>query len=227
VNLSVVPSEGWGVLHLFFRASLAVDAEAVAAALKSCEADGHTVVPFAVLGHKGDLGVMALGPDFWRLQQLQADLVAADLELVDSYLSMTEVSEYAKGMPPEQLEPRLHPQLPPSDATVVCFYPMSKRREQGANWYSLAYADREKLMYGHGKKAREFKGRIVQLVTASTGLDDWEWAVTLFSSDPLAIKQCVHELRFDEASSIYAEFGTFVIGLLAPIDEVLRRVGLA
>src|SRR5207253_10047198 len=134
---SVTPSEGWGVLHLFFRAGAPADGEAIAAAVKACEADDHTVVPFAVLGHKGDLGVMALGPDFWRLQQLQADLVAADLELVDSYLSMTEVSEYAKGMPAELIEPRLHPQLPPPDATMLCFYPMSKRRERDANWYSL------------------------------------------------------------------------------------------
>ncbi len=222
-----MPSQGWGVLHLFFRADAAADAEAIVAAVKACEADGHTVVPFAVLGHKGDVGVMALGPDFWRLQQLQTDLAAADLELIDSYLSMTEVSEYAKGMPPERLEPRLHPQLPPPEATVLCFYPMSKRREHGANWYALPYEEREKLMFGHGTKAREFKGRVLQLVTASTGLDDWEWAVTLFSSDPLAIKQCVHELRFDPASSVYAEFGPFTIGLMAPIDEVLRRVGLA
>lgn len=222
-----MPSEGWGVLHLFFRADSVVDAGAVVAALKECEADEHAVVPFAILGHKADFGVMALGPDFWRLQELQADLVGAELELVDSYLSMTEVSEYAKGMPAELLEPRLHPQLPPPDATVLCFYPMSKRREGEANWYSLPYEEREKLMHGHGKKARDFKGRVLQLVTASTGLDDWEWAVTLFSSDPLAIKQCVHELRFDPASSVYAEFGSFTIGLLAPIDEVLRRVGLA
>ncbi|HUQ62687.1 MAG TPA: chlorite dismutase family protein [Acidimicrobiales bacterium] len=227
MDLSVVPSEGWGVLHLFLGADAATDAEAVAAAVKACEADGHTVVPFAVLGHKGDLGVMALGPDLWRLQQLQADLVGADLDLVDSYLSMTEVSEYAKGMPPERLEPRLHPQLPPADAKVLCFYPMSKRREQGANWYALSYEEREKLMFAHGKKGREFAGRVVQLVTASTGLDDWEWGVTLFSADPLSIKQCVHELRFDPVSSVYAEFGRFTIGLIAPIDEVLRRVGLA
>ncbi|HEX8770086.1 MAG TPA: chlorite dismutase family protein [Acidimicrobiales bacterium] len=225
--MSVSPSEGWGVLHLFFRADAAADGEAIVAAVKTCEADGHTVVPFAVLGHKGDLGVMVLGPDFWRLQQLQADLAAADLELVDSYLSMTEVSEYAKGMPPERLESRLHPQLPPADAKVLCFYPMSKRREQGANWYALPYEEREKLMFGHGKKGREFAGRVLQLVTASTGLDDWEWGVTLFSSDPLSIKQCVHELRFDPVSSVYAEFGPFTIGLIAPIDEVLRRVGLA
>jgi peroxiredoxin len=129
-------------------------------------------------------------------------------------------------MPPERLEPRLHPRLPPEGKRVLCFYPMSKRRDAVGNWYTLPYEEREQLMYGHGRKGREFAGRVLQLVTGSTGLDDWEWAVTLFADDPVAIKQCVHELRFDTASAVYAEFGPFVIGLLAPINEVLRRVAL-
>jgi chlorite dismutase len=214
------------VLHLFWRLGPAVDAEAVVAAVKSCQADDHQVIPFVVLGHKADIGVLALGPDLWRLHRLQADLLAAGLDLTASYLSLTEVSEYARGMPAERLEPRLHPSLPPPDKRVICFYPMSKRREQVGNWYALPYEEREQLMFGHGRKGREFAGRVLQLVTGSTGLDDWEWAVTLFADDPAAIKACVHELRFDPASAVYAEFGPFLIGLLAPIDEALRRVGL-
>ena len=221
----VTPSEGWGVLHLFWRLGPDVDSEAVVAAVKACQADDHQVVPFVVLGHKADLGTLALGPDLWRLHRLQADLLAAGLDLTASYLSLTEVSEYARGMPAERLEPRLHPRLPPEGKRVLCFYPMSKRREQVGNWYTLPYEERERLMFGHGRKGREFAGRVVQLVTGSTGLDDWEWAVTLFAKDPVAVKQCVHELRFDEASALYAEFGPFLIGLLAPIEEVLDRVG--
>jgi chlorite dismutase len=68
---------------------------------------------------------------------------------------------------------------------------------------------------------------VLQLVTGSTGLDDWEWGVTLFAADPVAIKECVHDMRFDAASALYAEFGPFVVGLLAPVDDVLARVGLA
>ena len=221
----VTPSEGWGVLHLFWRLGPDVDSEAVVAAVKGCQADDHQVVPFVVLGHKADLGTLALGPDLWRLHRLQADLLAAGLDLTASYLSLTEVSEYARGMPAERLEPRLHPRLPPEGKRVLCFYPMSKRREQVGNWYTLPYEERERLMFGHGRKGREFAGRVLQLVTASTGLDDWEWAVTLFADDPVAVKQCVHELRFDEASAVYAEFGPFLIGLLSSIEEVLRRVG--
>jgi peroxiredoxin len=215
------------VLHLFCKTSPGADAEAIAAAVKACQADDHQVVSFAVLGHKADLGFMALGPDLWRLQQLQAELHAAGLEVADSYVSLTEVSEYAQGMPRELREPRLHPQLPPEGKTALCFYPMSKRREVGQNWYTLSFDARKELMYGHGKKGREYAGRILQVITGSTGLDDWEWGVTLFATDPVDLKQCVYEMRFDPASSVYAEFGAFITGLVAPVDEVLARVGLA
>lgn len=189
--------------------------------MKACQADEHQVLTFAVLGHKAQLGVMALGPDLWRLQRLQADLLAAGLEATTSYVSMTEVSEYARGMPPERLEPRLHPVLPPESAKVVCFYPMSKRRDATGNWYTQPYEERLRLMEGHGRVGRNYRGRVVQLVTGSTGLDDWEWGVTLFAADPGDIKACVHEMRFDEASATYADFGPFYLGLLAPVEDVL------
>ncbi len=196
------------------------------AAVKRCEADDHQVVPFAVLGHKAQLGFMAVGPDLWCLRSLQAELEATGLEAVASYVSLTEVSEYARGMPPERLEPRLHPRLPPPDARVLSFYPMSKRRDTVGNWYALPYDERYRLMEGHGQVGRKYKGRVVQLVTGSTGLDDWEWGVTLFAADPVAIKECVHEMRFDEASAVYADFGPFYLGLLAPVEGVLARAGL-
>lgn len=221
----VVSAQGWGVLHLFLRLGPQVDAEAVVAAVKSCQADDHQVVTFAVMGHKADLGVMALGSDLWRLRRLQAELSAAGLTVADSYVSLTEVSEYARGMPPDRLEPRLHPRLPPEGKRVICFYPMSKRREVSGNWYLLSYEERRQLMEGHGRKGREFAGRVVQLITGSTGLDDWEWAVTLFSADPADLKACVYEMRFDPASAIYADFGAFVTGLVGPVEQVLAEVG--
>ena len=103
---------------------------------------------------------------------------------------------------------------------------MSKKREGDANWFALPYDRRKELMLGHGKKGREYAGRILQLITGSTGLDDFEWGVTLFAADPADLKAVVYEMRFDEASAIYAEFGPFVTGLVDEVDEVLRRVGL-
>ena len=220
----VTSAQGWGVLHLFCKLGPGSDHEAVAAAVKAAQEAEHQVVTFAVLGHKADLGFMVLGPDLWRLRRLQADLTAAGLVVADSYVSMTEVSEYARGMPAERLEPRLHPQLPPAGKRVVCFYPMSKRRSVTGNWYMLPYEERRNLMEGHGRKGREFAGRVLQLITGSTGLDDWEWGVTLFAADPADLKACVYEMRFDPASAVYAEFGAFYTGLVAPVEEVLAEV---
>ena len=218
------PASGWVVLHLFCKPTPLADSEAIKAAVKSAQADDHQVVPVAILGHKADLAFMAIGPDLVRLRRLQTELAAAGLDVVDSYLSLTELSEYAQGLPPEMAEARLHPQLPPPGKRVICFYPMSKRRVPEQNWYTLPFEQRKELMYGHGKKGREYAGRIVQLITGSTGLDDWEWGVTLFADDPVQIKSVVYDMRFDEASAVYAEFGPFVVGLLAPVEDVLARV---
>jgi chlorite dismutase len=220
----LTPATGWGVLHLFCRAGPSVDAEAVRAAVKAAGDDEHQVVTVALLGHKADLGVMGLGPDLWHLRALQTALAGAGLEIVGSYISLTEVSEYAKGMPAELLDARLHPKLPPEGKPAFCFYPMTKRRNVGQNWYALPYEERLALMQGHGKTGRTFSGRVLQLITGSTGLDDWEWGVTLFATHPDDLKDVVYTMRFDEASAQFAEFGPFYTGMVASIDDVLSRV---
>jgi peroxiredoxin len=219
-------SVGIGVLHLFCKLRPGVDGEAVIAAVKAATDDDHQVVVFSVLGHKADLGVMGMGPDWVRLRALQAGLQQAGLEVVDSYVSLTEVSEYAKGMPAEHLQARLHPVLPPEGKRAFCFYPMSKRRGEEHNWFSLDFDARKDLMMDHGKSGRQFAGRIVQLITASTGLDDYEWGVTLFAVHPDDLKDCVYTMRFDEASATYAEFGQFYVGVVDDVVDVLAQVGL-
>jgi chlorite dismutase len=141
--------------------------------------------------------------------------------VAESYVSVTEVSEYAAGMPEAMLHDRLYPTLPPADMSAFCFYPMSKRRGEVNNWYRLDYDAREALMRGHGAIGRTFKGRVLQLITGSSGLDDWEWGVTLFGVHVDDLKECVYTMRFDEASSLYAEFGPFYTGLVGSVDEVL------
>jgi peroxiredoxin len=222
----VVSSVGWGVLHLFCKVRPDTDGEAVAAAVKSTHQGDYQVVSFAVLGHKADLGFMALGPDLWRLRGLQSALQAARLDVVDSYVSLTEVSEYAQGMPEEMKRTRLYPRLPPDGKRAFCFYPMSKRRNVGQNWYSEAYQRREELMKGHGATGRTFAGRVLQVITGSTGLDDFEWGVTLFANHADDLKEVVYTMRFDEASAIYAEFGPFYAGMVADVADVLAAAGL-
>ena len=223
----LAPTEGWGVLHLFCKITPAVDSGALTSAIKRASEGEHQVVTAALLGHKADFAVMAVGPDLWRLHTLQADLQAAGVSIVDSYVSLTEVSEYAKGLPEAMLEARLHPTLPPEGKPAFCFYPMSKRRNVGQNWFSLPYDQRLELMHGHGKTGRTFAGRVLQLITGSTGLDDYEWGVTLFAVHPDDLKDVVYTMRFDEASALYAEFGRFFVGMVCPIDELVTRLNLA
>ena len=215
----LTPSVGQGVLHLFAKIGAGSEAEAIVAAVKAAEGDDQQVIPFSVFGHKADLGVMAIGPDWVRLRRLQAGLQAAGLEIVSSYVSLTELSEYSQGLPEEHLQARLHPRLPPEGKRAICFYPMSKRRGEGDNWYALDFDDRKRLMMDHGKSGRRFAGRIVQLITGSTGLDDFEWGVTLFGVHPDDLKDTVYTMRFDEASTRFAEFGPFFTGIVGSIGD--------
>jgi peroxiredoxin len=226
VTDAVSPSVGLGVVHLFCMVTPLADAAAVIDAVEKAEAAGDQIVAVAVLGHKADLALMALGVDLWRLRELQAAVQQAGLEVVDSYVSLTELSEYSQGVPEPMRQARLYPQLPPEGKPAWCFYPMSKRRNVEQNWFTLPYDERKELMYEHGASGRTFAGRILQLITGSAGLDDYEWGVTLFGEHPDDLKEVVYTMRFDRASALYAEFGPFYTGLVAPVAEVLRRVGV-
>jgi peroxiredoxin len=113
---------------------------------------------------------------------------------------------------------RLYPEVP-EGMRYVSFYPMNKRRGEQSNWYRLPVDERSKLMREHGMTGRTFAGRIFQVITGSVGLDDWEWGVTLFARDPLEFKRIVTEMRYDEASALYGEFGRFFTGIrFAPAE---------
>ncbi len=221
-----VPSEGLGVVHLFWRVTPLADREAILQAVKDATSGDDQVVTVAMLGHKADLATMALGRDLWRLRQFQTAMSLAGLELVDSYVSLTEVSEYAKGVPDEAKQARLYPVLPPEGKNAWCFYPMSKRREHDDNWFTLDFDRRRDLMMEHGMSGRKFAGRLVQLITASTGVDDFEWGVTLFAQKPDDLKEVVYTMRYDEASAVYAEFGAFYTGMVADPDDTLTAIGV-
>ncbi len=261
----VTPSQGWGVVHLFFhiRRELLEDATTAAkdfvARLQAFDArDDYQVLAFSVLGQKADLGLMLLGPDLAELDQLSTELVASPLGAgllpAASYVSLTELSEYtstsddesrrlvdeeglAEGSPEHAAgvatfdermagyaQHRLHPRLP--HRKVISFYPMSKRRSGADNWYALDFADRKRLMAGHARVGRGYRGRVLQLITGSVGLDDWEWGVTLLADDPKAIRDIVYDMRFDEVSARYAEFGPFVTGLVLEPHDLFSHLGL-
>ena len=261
----VVPSQGWGVVHVFFhlRRELLDDPGHAAADFTKRLAAFETREPyqaltFSVLGQKADLGLMLLGPDLGVLDAFTVELTSSPLGAAllpaASYVSLTELSEYtstredeARRLRDEEglaegsaeftaalaafdermaayLEHRLHPRLP--RRPVLSFYPMSKRRGERDNWYLLPFEDRKRLMGGHARVGRSYRGRVLQLITTSVGLDDWEWGVTLLADDPKAIADIVYEMRFDEVSARYAEFGPFVTGLVLSSDELMTRLGV-
>lgn len=123
------------------------------------------------------------------------------------WLEAAAESELSKSYVQGRLRPRQ-----PEDMPYVCFYPMDKRRSGDHNWYTLLLEERNELMIEHGEIGRLYAGRISQIISGSIGFDDWEWGVTLFAGDPLDFKRLVSEMRFDEASALYAEFGPFWVG---------------
>jgi hydrogen peroxide-dependent heme synthase len=133
----------------------------------------------------------------------------------DAFRAVIDESLAAEAASPH-VRTRLYPEVP-EGMRYVSFYPMSKRRGERHNWYALPVDERSRLMREHGMTGRTYAGRVFQVIAGSIGLDDWEWGVTLFARDPLEFKRIVTEMRFDEASALYGEFGSFFTGIrLAP-----------
>ena len=80
----------------------------------------------------------------------------------------------------------------------------------------MVFADlptRKTLMGGHARVGRKYAGKVSQLISGSIGLDDWEWGVTLVAHQLDPIKEIVYEMRFDEVTARFGEFGAFYINL--------------
>ncbi len=174
-------------------------------------------------------------------QQLAGIFRMAGLELSYSFLSVTEAGLYhltaelaaaaaARGgsvgdaeyvsqmkarvdaeVASDHVRRRIYPPLP-TDMPYVCFYPMSKRRNVDQNWYTLSLDERSRLMRSHGLTGRRYAGKVQQIITGAIGFENWEWGVTLFAKDPMDFKKLVTDMRFDEVSAKYAEFGEFYVG---------------
>jgi chlorite dismutase len=196
-----------------------------------------------LLGHKGDLMLAHFRRSFDALQQADLAVshlpIARYLEPTTSYVSIVELGmydmtsqihkrlgerglknetpEFASAFDAEMEEQRkrvlgrLFTEVPAR--RYVCFYPMNKKRGEDKNWYQVPFAERARMMLEHGKIGRHYAGAVTQIISGSIGLDDWEWGVDLFADDPLTFKKLIYEMRFDEASAVYAEFGPFYVGL--------------
>jgi chlorite dismutase len=197
---------------------------------------------YKLLGHKGDLMLVHFRPGFEALGDVESTLTKLRLwdflEQTTSYLSVVELGLYEsslktynalaeKGLQPHTPEwdagiqetlkrqrmamhSRLYPEIPPTK--WCCFYPMDRRRGEDKNWYRLPIAERQRQMADHGAIGRRYAGMVRQIISGSIGFDDWEWGVDLFVEDPLVFKRLIYEMRFDEVSAVYAQFGSFFVG---------------
>jgi peroxiredoxin len=198
---------------------------------------------YSLIGHKGDLMFVHFRPSFDELSRAEMQLAKLRLndfvETTTSYLSVIELGLYEssmktyrelteQGIEPhseewkrainetldrqrEAMRPRLFPEIPKS--RYVCFYPMDRRRGEDKNWYTLPMEERARQMYEHGQVGRRYTGEVKQIISGSIGFDDWEWGVDLFADDPLVFKKLIYEMRFDEVSAVYAQFGHFYVGV--------------
>jgi chlorite dismutase len=205
---------------------------------------------FSQLGHKGDLIFIHFRDSFEALNQVELGLAQTELydylSPSHSYVSVVELGLYessrkvweaatAKGLeantPEWQAEvaatlkrqtaamaPRLFPAFP--EAKYLCFYPMDRKRGEQENWYTLPFAERQRMMHEHGLIGRRYADQVKQIISGSIGIDDWEWGVDLFAEDPVVFKKLIYEMRFDEVSAVYALFGQFYIGVRLPIEKL-------
>jgi chlorite dismutase len=151
--------------------------------------------------------------------------ILRDREGMDSESSLykAKVAAYAERIGPMNRQ-RLYPEFP--SWPCLCFYPMSKMRTAEQNWYLLPFEMRSELMSHHGRSGMKFAGRVIQVITASTGLDNWEWGVTLWARNPSYLKEIVYTMRFDESSAKYALFGDFYFGYILPPEELMESIRL-
>lgn len=262
-------ADGWHCLHLFYRVNeqalrgiSAADRQAGREILTEWLNPARPGAPArmqtsVVSGHKADLQILVLDADPLLLEGIARGIrqspLGLALDLVWSFVSITEISEYVptleqygdrlklEGTDPaspafaaklrayearEEVmrKQRIFPEFP--DWPCCSFYPMNKIRDPHANWYTLPYSERMEMMTEHGKSGMTFAGRVTQVITASTGLDDWEWGVTLWGRAPEYIKEIVYTMRFDQASARYAEFGPFYMSYVHAPADALAQVGL-
>jgi hydrogen peroxide-dependent heme synthase len=205
---------------------------------------------YSELGHKGDLILVHFRESFEALNQVELDLAQTELydylTPTHSYVSVVELGLYessrktyeaaaTKGFEQHSPEwnaeiaasqqrgasamaPRIYPAIP--EAKYICFYPMDRKRGEQVNWYTVPFAERQRMMHEHGLIGRRYGDVVKQIISGSIGMDDWEWGVDLFAEDPVVFKKLIYEMRFDEVSAVYALFGQFYLGVRLPIENL-------
>ncbi|ADU32361.1 hydrogen peroxide-dependent heme synthase [Evansella cellulosilytica] len=181
---------------------------------------------YTIVGQKADFMMMLLRPTMEELNDIENAFNKTRLAEytipAHSYVSVVELSNYLPADKDPNTDPEIQARLKPilPKWQYVCFYPMDKRREGNDNWYMLPMEERQKMMRSHGMIGRSYAGKVRQIISGSVGFDDWEWGVTLFAHDVLQFKKLIYEMRFDEVSARYGEFGSFFVGNILEEDKI-------
>ena len=231
------------------RSKIAAEFASALQGLERTEGRVQTAL-YSELGHKGDLILVHFRDSFEALNQVELDLAQMKLydflTPTHSYVSVVELGLYestrktyeaasAKGFEnhtpewnaeveaslkrgAEAMKPRLFPSMP--EAKYLCFYPMDRKRGEQVNWYTVPFAERQRMMHEHGMIGRRYGDVVKQIISGSIGMDDWEWGVDLFADDPVVFKKLIYEMRFDEVSAVYALFGKFYLGIRLPMEKL-------
>ena len=241
--------KAWRALSAAEQQRISTAATSKLRALANPPAPSQTAL-FSLLGHKGDLMLIHTRESIEALNRVELQLAQTELydflDLTYSYLSVVELGLYEStaktysSLAAQNIEPhtpawnagiketidrqsaamasRLYPSIP--EATYACFYPMDRKRGEAVNWYTETMADRQRMMHLHGMIGRRYADQVRQIISASIGLDDWEWGVDLFANDPVVFKKLIYEMRFDEVSAKYALFGSFYVGVRLQFENL-------
>lgn len=221
--------QGIHVMHLFYTVDRVAweelarneSREAKQKLQTLCEANNHACQPFlrsyATVSGKADLCFWLMHEELGALAQMHRDLEECfppgTIDPVYSYLSVTELSEYQPTDDDSKSSP-INPEM--QGWEVMAFYPINVRHSN---------SERPTSKYAR-VVGRKYADRISQMITVSTGLDDWEWGVTLMAHQLDALKEIVSEMRFDEVSARYADFGQFYINLRAQPEDLWEHLHL-
>ena len=117
------------------------------------------------------------------------------------------------------MAPRLYPAVP--ETKYLCFYPMDRKRGEQVNWYTVPFAERQRMMHEHGLIGRRYgmPGEADHLRLNRHGRLGVGRGSVRRRSGGLQEADLRDALR--RSSAVYALFGQFFIGVRLPMDNLM------
>lgn len=220
----------WHVLHLFYRVehgqwALLSSEERIAAKTQLSELiqeirtiENTQLLVFPVVTPKADLGFVLVTSDLQTAnvceKKLSLGLGADVLQAVYSLISIGGGLAEEEGWGLPEISGEWF-----SEWDIVCFYSLSSRAQGDRVGQHEAKGSACPSVPFERDGGRDVNG----WVTSAVGLDDADWAVTLFGRDTKGLQTAVREARRRE-HGLGFETGECYLGVFLPLDEVFRRL---